>query len=109
MRLKQELDSLRDILKNELSHTRINPNRISSGENADHLRALLEEEKLRNDSLSARVDDLKAEIYDAGEFIDSLKNELKRESDEVIQLQNKLSESNQEYVCSILEKVFSID
>ena len=99
MRLKQELDSLRDILKNELSHTRINPNRISSSHNADHLRAHLQEEKSRNDSLTARVDDLKAEIYDAGEFIDSLKSELKRESDQVVQLQNKLSESNQEYVC----------
>lgn len=93
MKLKEELESLGNLLRAELSHDRISPDSV----HASRLSSLLEEEKIRNDSLSAKLESLNTEIFEAGEFIDSLKDEVKKESDKVALLQSKLNESQKEY------------
>jgi chromosome segregation ATPase len=108
MGLKEDLESLRDTLKDELAKDRIDPVvKISSTSNEDnHMRSQLQEEKIRNDSLTSKLEALNSEVSDACDFIDRLKTDLKRESSKVNDLQNKLSESQKEFVFIFLLFMF---
>ena len=99
MGLKDDLESLRDILKDELAKDRIDPAAVtsSSSNEENHLRSLLQEEKIRNDSLTSKLEALNSEVSEACELIDRLKIDLTRESGKVNDLQNKLSESQKEF------------